>query len=331
MKSFGLIGLVVAALSAVLLSASVYTVHQTQQALVLQFGDPRAVVTEPGLHFKTPFVQNVIYLDKRILALDSAAEELIASDQKRLVVDAFTRYRITDPLQFYKALQSQSRAQSRLAAVVSSSMRAVLGAEDFEAVVRDKRAELMARIRARVNEQASDFGIEIVDVRIRRADLPEANSQAIYRRMQTEREQEAAEFRARGQEVSRSIRAEADKRVTVLLAEATRDSEVIRGQGDACRNRVFATAYGQDPDFFAFYRSMQAYQKALEDNETTLVLSPDSAFFQYLKDPNSRLSDSKRTTNPAKRNVNVAKIMKSGKSLSSVLCPEIISESQKSD
>jgi membrane protease subunit HflC len=323
MRSAGLIGLIVAVVIGVLGSASVFTVQQTQQALVLQFGDPRAVVTEPGLHFKTPFVQNVIYLDKRILALDSAAEELIASDQKRLVVDAFTRYRIVDPLQFYKSLQNQNRAQSRLAAVVSSSMRAVLGAEEFEAVVRDKRAELMTRIRARVNEQAKDFGIEIVDVRIRRADLPEANSQAIYRRMQTEREQEAAEFRARGQEVSRSIRAEADKRVTVLLAEATRDSEVIRGQGDACRNRVFATVYGQDPDFFAFYRSMQAYEKALEDNETTMVLSPDSAFFQFLKDPNSGLSARKKGAVAPSRNVNVTKILKSGKSISSALCPEI--------
>lgn len=283
LSGFVVIALIIAL--GVLAKASIFTVHQTQQALVLQFGDPRGVITEPGLHFKTPFVQEVVYLDKRILDLDSATEELIASDQKRLVVDAFTRYRIVDPLQFYKSLQSESRARSRLAAVVSSSMRSVLGEEDFQAVVRDKRAVLMERIRDFVNEQAKDFGIEIVDVRIRRADLPEANSQAIYRRMQTEREQEASEFRARGQEVSRSIRAEADKSVTVLLAQATRDSEIIRGEGDACRNRVFATVYGQNPDFFAFYRSMQAYERSLENDQTTLVLSPDSAFFSILERP----------------------------------------------
>jgi len=322
----GLITLAVLVGLGFIASASIFTVHQTQQALVLQFGDPRAVVTEPGIHFKTPFVQNVVYLDKRILALDSAAEELIASDQKRLVVDAFTRYRIVDPLQFFKSLQNESRARSRLAAIVTSSMRSVLGAEEFEAVVRDNRAELMARIRDLVNTQAMDFGIEIVDVRIRRADLPEANSQAIYRRMQTEREQEAAEFRARGQEVSRSIRAEADKSVTVLLAEATRDAEIIRGQGDACRNRVFATVYGQDPDFFAFYRSMQAYEKALEDNQTMMVLSPDSAFFQFLHDPNSMLSIKQSKTTGTKSNLNLDRLLKAGNSLSQTLCKEIALE-----
>ena len=325
----GLIAIALVIALGVLVNASIFTVHQTQQALVLQFGDPRGVITEPGLHFKTPFVQEVVYLDKRILDLDSATEELIASDQKRLVVDAFTRYRIVDPLQFYKSLQSESRARSRLAAVVSSSMRSVLGEESFEAVVRDKRAELMERIRDFVNEQAVDFGIEIVDVRIRRADLPEANSQAIYRRMQTEREQEASEFRARGQEVSRSIRAEADKSVTVLLAQATRDSEVIRGEGDGCRNRVFATVYGQDPDFFAFYRSMQAYERSLENDQTTLVLSPDSAFFQFLKDPNSQISVKGLSTASSASSNKITKILASGNSLSSALCPEIIVDEAK--
>jgi membrane protease subunit HflC len=223
-RNTGLIAIILVAALGVLASASLFTVHQTQQALVLQFGDPRRVITEPGLHFKMPFVQNVVLIDKRILDLDTPAEELIASDQKRLVVDAFTRYRITDPLQFYKALRDQRRAQSRLSTIVSSSMRSVLGEEKFETVVRDKRSELMVRISQLVNQQAADFGIEIIDVRIRRADLPEANSQAIYRRMQTEREQEAAEFRALGQEVGRAIRAQADKQVTVLTAEATRDS-----------------------------------------------------------------------------------------------------------
>jgi membrane protease subunit HflC len=278
----------------VLASASLFTVHQTQQALVLQFGDPRRVITEPGLHFKMPFVQNVMLIDKRILDLDTPAEELIASDQKRLVVDAFTRYRITDPLQFYKALRDERRAQSRFRPLSRHPCGRFWVKKSFETVVRDKRSELMVRISHLVNEQAADFGIEIIDVRIRRADLPEANSQAIYRRMQTEREQEAAEFRARGQEVGRAIRAQADKQVTVLTAEATRDSEIIRGQGDGCRNRVFAKVFGQDPDFFAFYRSMQAYEKALEEDGTTMVLSPDNAFFQFLKNPNSVLAASKQ-------------------------------------
>lgn len=310
--------------AALVAGGALFTVHQTQQALVLQFGDPRRVVTEPGLHFKLPFVQNVIYLDKRILALDSPAEEVIAADQKRLVVDAFARYRIIDPLQFYKSLRNSQRANSRLSAILSSSLRSILGAEDFETVVRDARADLMLRIRVLVNEQAADFGIEIVDVRIRRADLPEANSQAIYRRMQTEREQEAAEFRARGQEVSRAIRAEADKRVTVLLAEATRDSEVIRGQGDQCRNRVFATVYSQDPDFFAFYRSMQAYEKSLKENSTTLVLTPDSSFFRFLQNPNSAFIEKSSSSAPLGRQINVKKLIDDNASLSRALCAEII-------
>ena len=323
-RSVGIISLILLVAIGVIASASLFTVHQTQQALVLQFGDPRRVISEPGLNFKVPFVQNVIFIDKRILDLDTPAEELIASDQKRLVVDAFTRYRIVDPLQFYKSLRDERRARSRLAATVSSSMRSVLGEEEFQAVVRDKRDELMLRIRDFVNEQASDFGIEIVDVRIRQADLPAANSQAIYRRMQTEREQEASEFRARGQEVSRAIRAQADKQVTVLLAEATRDSEIIRGQGDGCRNRVFAKVFGQDPDFFAFYRSMQAYERALEEKGTTMVLSPDSAFFKFLKDPNSVLAPSQTGTVKRGQRVDVAKIITDGGSLSGALCPEIV-------
>ena len=322
-RGIGLIAVILVLALGVLASASLFTVHQTQQALVLQFGDPRRVITEPGLHVKVPFVQNVIFVDKRILDLDTPAEELIASDQKRLVVDAFTRYRITDPLQFYKALRDERRAQSRLSTIVSSSMRSVLGEEKFETVVRDERSALMERISELVNTQAADFGIEIIDVRIRRADLPEANSQAIYRRMQTEREQEAAEFRAKGQEVGRAIRAQADKQVTVLVAEATRDSEIIRGQGDGCRNRVFARVFGQDPDFFAFYRSMQAYEKALDDDGTTMVLSPNSAFFKFLKNPNSVLAASK--SGPVKRGkrVNVDKLTANGGSLSEKLCPEI--------
>ncbi len=324
MARFSIGTLVLAALIIFLAFSSLFTVHQTQQAIVLQFGDPRKVITEAGLHVKLPFVQNVIYIDKRILDLDSATEELIAADQKRLVVDAFTRYKIIDPLKFYISLRDMPRANSRLAATVSSSMRSVVGEAPFEDIVRDDREKLMGKIKVLVNEQAFDFGIEIVDVRIRRADLPEANSQAIYRRMQTERQQEAAEFRAKGQEVSRAIRAQADKDVTVLLAEASRDADIIRGQGDACRNRIFATAYGQDPDFFAFYRSMQSYEKALQENSTTMVLSPDSAFFKYLNDPNAVITSVKQNKTKVKGDVDVAALIAEGKSLREEICPEII-------
>jgi len=241
-----------------------FSVHETRQAIVLQFGRPvGAPITEPGLKLKMPFIQQVQYLDKRILALDSPAEEVIASDQKRLVVDSFTRWRIIDPLQFYISVRDERIARSRLQAIVSSSLRSILGAEEFVTVVRDNRDDLMKQITERANEQALDLGINIVDVKIKRADLPDANSQAIYRRMQTERQQEAAEFRGKGQEISRGIKAEAEKTVTVLLSEATRDAEINRGIGDACRNRIFATAYGLDKDFFAFYRSMMSYENSL--------------------------------------------------------------------
>ncbi|MEQ8747740.1 protease modulator HflC [Pyruvatibacter sp.] len=283
-----LIGLAVALVVAgIVLFNALFTVHQTQQALVLQFGEPRQVVQDAGLHFKVPFVQNVITIDKRILDLDIQPEEVIASDQKRLVVDAFARFRITDPLVFFQTVGNEAVARSRLGTILQSSLRRVLGEESFEAVVRDDRSELMTRIKDSMNGEASQFGIDVVDVRIRRADLPEANSQAIFRRMQTEREREAAEFRAQGQEVAQRIRANADREVTVTVAESTRNAEIIRGEGDACRNRIFASAFGIDPNFFAFYRSMQSYEQAMAAGETTAVLSPDSEFFRYFTNPNA--------------------------------------------
>ncbi len=288
------VALIAAAVLLVTLYSTIFTVHQTRQALVLQFGDPRQAIQEPGLHFKIPFIQNVVYIDRRILNIDITAEEVIAADQKRLVVDAFARYRITDPLKFYQTLQNRARIDSRLTALVSSNTRSVLGKQSFTAVVRDRRATLMREIRDLVNGQANDFGIEIVDVRIRRADLPEANSQAIFRRMQTERQQEAAEIRAIGQRDARQIRARADKDAAVILASAYRDAEIIRGQGEGCRNRIFASAFGQDAEFFTFYRSMQSYERALESGGTSLVLSPDSEFFRFLLDPD------KQATNPAR-------------------------------
>lgn len=270
---------VLAAVGFVVFNAA-FTVFQTQQALVLQFGEPREVIRDAGLHFKMPFIQNVIYLDNRILDLDMPVQEVIASDQKRLVVDAFARFKISDPLKFYQSVGSEEVARSRLATVLNSSLRRVLGESSFVAVVRDKRPELMRAITGQVNSEASKFGIEIVDVKIRRADLPQANSEAIFRRMQTERQREAAEFRAQGQEQSQRVRSRADREVTIIKAEATRDGEKLRGEGDAERNRIFAEAYGRDADFFRFYRTMQAYEAGLRD-DTTFVLTPDSDFFRY--------------------------------------------------
>jgi modulator of FtsH protease HflC len=264
---------------------SVFIVHQTQMALVLEFGNPTRQVDKPGLYTKIPLVQTVEFFDKRILDIEISSKEVIASDQKRLVVDAFARYKITDPLLFFQAVRDEAGAGSRLNAVMDSAMRGVLGSATFIEVVRDRRDELMRRIAERVSGEVKDFGIEVVDVRIKRADLPEANSQAIYTRMQTERQRQAAELRAQGNEQAKRIRATADRQVTVLIAEATRDSERIRGEGDAERNRIYANAFNKDPDFFAFYRSMQAYEEGLKSNETRLVITPNTEFFRYFNDP----------------------------------------------
>jgi membrane protease subunit HflC len=260
---------------------TLFTVEQTQQALVLQFGKPIRVITEPGLNYKIPFVQNVEYFDKRILDVDTSSQEVIASDQKRLVVDAFARYKIVNPLLFSQAIGDARVANSRLGPILEASLRRVLGAASFATVVRDKREALMKTILSQVNEEAKPFGVEIVDVRIKRVDLPEANMQAIYRRMQTERQRQAAEFRAEGEGAARRIRATADRQVTVIKADATGESERVRGQGDAERNRIYAEAYNNDPDFFAFYRSMQAYDAALKAGDTRFLLSPNSEFFKY--------------------------------------------------
>jgi len=276
--------LVLIGLAAVAAYLTLFIVHQTEQALVLEFGKPKRLVTTPGLKYKIPFIQNVEFFDKRLLDLDSAPQEVIASDQKRLIVDAFARWRIADPLLFYQAVGDERVARSRLGAVLEASLRRVLGSSSFEAVVRDKRHALMQDITQQVNAEAKGLGVTVVDVRIKRADLPEANSLAIFRRMQTERQRQAAEIRAQGEEASRRIRATADRQVTVVKAEATGESERTRGAGDGEKNRVFAEAFGQDPDFFAFYRSMQAYEGALQADDTRLLLSPDSQFFQYFND-----------------------------------------------
>jgi membrane protease subunit HflC len=278
------LAILVAALGIIAYSA-LFTVHQTQQALVLQFGKPQRVVTEPGLNYKWPFpVQEVKFFDKRVLSLDARAEEVIALDKKRLVVDSIARYRITDPLKFFQTVSTVAGAESRLSTVITSSLRRVLGRATLPDTVSGNRDDQMRQIAEFVNQEAKQFGITIVDVRIKRADLPVANSQAIYRRMQTERQRIAKETRAQGAERAQLIRATAEKDRTVMIAEAQRDAEILRGEGEGQRTKIFADAFNQDPEFFALYRSLQAYRKALGGGDTTMVLSPDSDFFQYFGD-----------------------------------------------
>jgi membrane protease subunit HflC len=277
--------LAVAALALLAAYGALFTVYQTRQALVVRFGEPIRVITEPGLHVKIPVFDTVITADNRILDLENAAQEVFASDQRRLVVDAFARYRITDVLAFYRTVNNIESANSRLSSLLNAALRRVLGEATLIHVVRDERATLMARVRDQLDREARAFGIEVVDVRIRRADLPEQNSQAVYSRMQTERKRQADSIRGEGTQKSQEIRAKADRDVTVLVAEAQKQSEQIRGEGDAERNRIFAEAYSKDPDFFAFYRSMQAYETGLRSGDTRLVLRPDSDFFKYFGNP----------------------------------------------
>lgn len=260
---------------------SIFIVKEVNQAIVLQFGDPKRIILNPGLNFKIPFIQNVVLIDKRILNLDSAPEEVIASDQKRLIVDAIARFKIVDPLKFYISVGNERVARSRLATIINSRIRNVLGQQELQTLLSKDRTKQMGIIQDGVNLEAKNFGIEIIDVRIKRADLPQANSEAIFRRMQTEREREAKEFRARGAEMATTITSTADKDVSIILANANKDSEIIKGEGDGLRNKIFADAFGKDPEFFAFYRAMQAYETALIGGETSLILSPDSEFFKF--------------------------------------------------
>ena len=268
----------------VFLFQSLIIVQEINQAIVLQFGDPKKIITKAGLNFKIPFIQNVVYLDKRILNLDNPPEEVIAADQKRLIVDAIARFKIVDPLKFYISVGNERVARSRLSTIINSRLRGVLGKQELATLLSTDRVRQMEIIQKDVNEEAKKFGITIVDVRIKRADLPPANSEAIYKRMQTEREREAKEFRAKGAEMAVTITSTADKEVTVLLANAKKQSEIMKGEGDGQRNKIFATAFGKDPAFFAFYRAMQAYEKALIGGDTSLILSPDSDFFKFFGD-----------------------------------------------
>jgi membrane protease subunit HflC len=260
---------------------AMFTVEQRESALVLEFGEPKRVLDEPGLHFKIPIIEDVVYFDKRLLDYDAPPEEMIASDQKRLVVDAFARYRIENPLLFHQTVRTEAVLRPRLGSIINSNLRKVLGTVPLEDVVSEARAELLRKIAANVQVEARAFGILVEDVRIKRADLPQANSEAIFRRMQTERQQEAAELRALGDQQARRIRAEAEREKVVIVAEAEKDSQILRGEGEGEMNRIFATSFGRDPEFFAFYRSMQAYEEALGGEDTTMVLSPDSEFFRY--------------------------------------------------
>ena len=260
---------------------SLFTVKEINQAIVLQFGDPKKIITTAGLQFKIPFIQNVVFLDRRILSLDPPPAEVIASDQKRLIVDAYARFKIVDPLKFYISVGDERVARSRLATIINSRIRSVLGKQSLATLLSEERSTQMSIIQEGVNVEAEKFGITIIDVRIKRADLPQANSEAIYKRMQTEREREAKEFRARGAEMAITITSTADRKVTVILANAEKQSEIMKGEGDGIRNKIFADAYGQDPEFFSFYRAMQAYETALIGGDTTLILSPDSDFFKF--------------------------------------------------
>jgi len=265
----------------VILFQSAFIVQEINQAIVLQFGNPKRIITDAGLKFKLPFIQNVVYLDKRVLNLDNPPEEVIAADQKRLIVDAFARFQIIDPLKFYITVGNEMVARSRLSTIINSRIRGVLGTQELATLLSKDRAKQMSIIQNDVNEEAKSFGIKIVDVRIKRADLPQANSDAIFKRMQTERQREAKEFRAEGAEIAAKITSTADKDVTVLLANANKQSQILKGEGDGQRNKIFANAFGKDPEFFSFYRAMQAYETALIGGETSLVLSPDSEFFKF--------------------------------------------------
>jgi membrane protease subunit HflC len=289
---------VFAAVVIVVLMSALFAVHQTQQALVLQFGEPKQVVTEPGLHFKLPFIQNAIYIDRRVLDHDADAREIILGDQKRLVVDSFARYRIVDPLRFYQTVGTEAVLRGQIAPILDASLRKVLGEVPLFTVLSEDRISLMNRIKEQANTEVDQFGIEIVDVRIKRTDLPPENSQAIYRRMQTEREREAKELRAQGAELGARIRSRADRERRVIIAEAEKESQILRGEGDGQAVRIFAEAFGKDVDFFTFYRSMQAYRESLGDANTSFVLSPDSEFFRFFDDPGASLPAAQEARTP---------------------------------
>ena len=298
-RNLTLAGAIIVGLIGVVLWNSTFVVEQWRQALVLQLGDPVRIVREPGLKFKLPLLQQVIFFDRRLLDFDADAQEVIMADQKRLVVDAFARYRIVDPLRFFQTVGTEANMRNRLSAIVVASLRNVLGSVPFVQVLSARRAELMRQISDAVVIEAKPFGVEVIDVRIMRADLHPDNSPAIYARMQTERQREANQERAEVANMSQRIRAEAERDRTVLLADANRQANILRGQGDADATKTFADAFNRDANFYAFYRSLQAYQRALGDGNSRMVLSPDSDFFRFFRDLQG--APSERSKGPAKK------------------------------
>ena len=280
-----LVSIVVAGLIIIGAYGALFTVNQTQQALVLQFGEPKRTIQEPGLAFKMPFIQDVVYYEKRVLSLiPQDAEEVILSDQKRLQVDAYARYQIEDPLLFFQTVRNELGARGRLEAIIDSSVRRALGRETLASILTGQRNDITRSIGEEVNASVSSLGIRIIDVRLRRADYPTATSQNIFNRMKSEREREAKEFRATGEEEAHKIRADAEKTRTVIISEAQREAQETRGEGDGEAITIYADSFGQDAEFFAFYRSMEAYRKSMGSNDTSMVLSPDSSFFRFFKD-----------------------------------------------
>lgn len=264
-----------------LISSSAYIVYQPEQAIVLQFGEPVRWVKEPGLKFKVPLIQNVVFYDTRLLNLDPPAQEVVLNDKKRLDVDSFTRYQIVDPLKFYQTVKNETQARSKLEEIVNSSLRKVLGRVTLTELLSQQRTQIMADISKTVKKDAEAIGVSVADVRIRRADLPMEVMQAINERMKTERQRDAKEFRAKGQQKAQNIRATADKEAAIIVAEAEKQSQILRGEGDKESVAIWNKIVGQNVDFYEFYRSLEAYRKSLGDNETSLVLSPDSQFFKY--------------------------------------------------
>ncbi len=271
---------IVLVVAVVIAFMSLFTVSQTRQAIVINFGDPVRVIRDPGLKFKLPW-QSVVEYDNRVLDMEPPAEEVIASDQKRLVVDTYARFRIVDPLQFYQSVGNETVARTRMTSTISGSLRRVLGGTKLEQVLSDQRSQIMRQIRDEVRDQVKNFGIDVLDVRVRRADLPDENSQAVFERMKSERQREAAEFRAEGAQRAQEIRSGAERERTVIIAEAQKNAQILRGRGDADSIKIYADAFGRDKEFFSFYRSLQAYRETLANHDTTMVLSPDSEFFRY--------------------------------------------------
>lgn len=296
------ISAIVVILLGIVVSATLFTVDQTQQAIVMQFGNPKKVIQTPGLQYKLPFIQNVQYYEKRVLNIDPPVESVILTDQKRILVNTFARYRIQDPLVYFQALRTESNAEQKLSSIINATTRGVLGNATLASVLSADRTPILQAIRQQVNAEAQNFGIVILDVRLRRADLPDQTVQSVYERMKSEREREAAEFRAQGRELAQRITSAADREATVIIAEATRESEILRGQGEGARTRILNDAYGQDSEFFNFYRSMQAYEASFANDNSYLVLSPDSEFFDFFSSVDA--GDRKRKDEEATRSGN---------------------------